>query len=220
MAALELRRISDRSITVTGEATVSAEPDEYLFLPTYEFRGNDETALAELTDKSQAVTDRLKELGVADNQIKTNADNYRDFWLRRPEGGNDEATRHRLSLEITVADKALAQTVQDYLLTTNPIGSITPQLTFSDNKRRELEGQARDEATKDARAKAEQTASNLGFKLGSVKEVNDGSGFGIMPFRGVGLDSAAPTAAEDLSLTLQPGENDIHYTVTVVYFVR
>lgn len=207
---------SDRTITVSGEATVSAEPDEYRFMPSYKFTGNQ--ALEELTETSQTIVERLKQLGVAENQIKTNADNYQGLWLTEPDSsGNDQ---HLLNLEITITNQDLAQDIQDYLLTTKPTGSITPYLTFSDNKRRELESQARDQATVDARAKAEQSATNLGFKLGAVKEVNDGSGFGVMPYRGLELNAASPAASDSLTLNLQPGENDVHYSVTVVYYVR
>lgn len=207
---------NDRTISVTGEATISAEPDEYAFMPTYEFTSaNQDTALAELADKSDQIVDEVKKLGVKDNQIKTNAGNY-DFPTTRKPGTN--VSTYTLRLTITVADKSLAQKVQDYLLTTSPSGEVTPQATFSDTKQKELENKARDEATKDARAKAEQSAENLGFSLGKVKEVSDGSGFGIFP---VGRAEDTTTAQEPANqLNLQPGENDLSYSVTVVYYVK
>jgi len=83
-----------------------------------------------------------------------------------------------------------------------------------------LENQARDEATKDARAKADQSAKNLGFKVAAVKAVNDGSGFGGYPYPTI--DYAEGLKADDSrsSLTIQPGENDLSYTVTVTYFIH
>jgi uncharacterized protein YggE len=110
----------------------------------------------------------------------------------------------------------MAQKVQDYLLTTSPSGTISPYSAFSTEKRKELESQARDEATIDAREKAEQSAENLGFKLGKVKSIEDQSGFGgVIP-----LDT--PATMEDSarsSLSVQPGENEITYTVRVVYYL-
>jgi len=45
-----------RTITVTGEAKISAEPDEYTFQPSYEFKdANKETGLANLTQKSDEI---------------------------------------------------------------------------------------------------------------------------------------------------------------------
>jgi hypothetical protein len=204
-----------RTVSVTGEATVSAEPDEYGFYPTYQFTDDDrDAALATLTKKNEDVVSGLKKLGVEDSRIKTNSSGYDLPSFRgEPEGGGKPT--YTLSLTVTVADKDLAQKVQDYLLTTSPSGSVSPQATFSDNKRRELENQARDEATKDARAKAEQSAKNLGFKLGKVKEVTDGSGFGVFPSR-----DGATTAEDKAQLTIQPGENKLTYSVSVVYFVK
>lgn len=205
----------DRTISVIGEATVSAEPDEYVFTPSYEFSSADQdTALTDLTNKSEEVVTGLKQLGVGDGQIK-NAGAQDYLFDRKP--GSDLAT-YTLRMTITIDDKDLVQKVQDYLLTTTPSGNVTPHVNFSDTKRKELQDQARDQATEDARKKAEQSASNLGFRLGRVKEVSDGSGFGVFPVgRG---DTSAAEPADRPELSLQPGENDLTYTVTVIYYVR
>ncbi len=80
-----------------------------------------------------------------------------------------------------------------------------------------MSAQARDEATKDARTKAEQSAKNLGFKMGAVKSVEDGSGFGdIIPLeRGIAMDTANKN-----NMPIQAGENELRYSVTVIYYVR
>ncbi len=208
---------SDRTISVTGEAVVSAEPDEYIFQPNYQFESpNKEVALGELTKKSEAVVAELKKLGVEDNKIKTNSNGYDLPVFREPSSDQNKQATYNLSLTVTISNKELAQKVQNYLLTTAPTGGVSPQVTFSDAKQRELENDARDQATQDARKKAEQSANNLGFKLGKVKEVSDSPGFDIFPLRG-----GATSSAEDTTkLSLQPGQNDLNYSVTVVYFVR
>jgi uncharacterized protein len=208
---------ADRTIVVTGQSTLKAAPDEFVFTPAYDFKNaNKQTALNDLTKKSDELVSKVKALGVQDADIKTNSDGY-DYPVYRD---NDKSTPvYTLRLTVTVDNKDLAQKVQDYLVTTTPTGSVSPQAAFSDAKRKELESKARDEATKDARSKAEQSAKNLGFGLGAVKNVNDGSGFGgIVPF-GRGYDTAA-SSAELQKLTVQPGENDLSYSVTVTYFVR
>jgi uncharacterized protein YggE len=96
---------------------------------------------------------------------------------------------------------------------------VTPSPTFSESKRKELESHARGKATEDARRKADQSAENLGFKVGAVKSVEEGSGFGgVIPFRGATTMEGDKAVASDLSL--QPGENELNYSVTVVYFIR
>lgn len=206
-----------RTIDVTGEAKITAAPDEFIFTPTYEFKNiKREAALADLTKKSDEIVKRLKEMGVADSKIKTNTDGY-DY----PTYNKDDSSvpTYTLRLTVTLNDKDKAQKVQDYLVSTNPAGAVSPQLTFSDGKRKELESKARDDATKEARSKADQSAKNLGFTLGEVKTVSDGSNFGgIYPMS----QGAAPEDASigSSKLSLQPGENDLSYQVSVTYYVK
>lgn len=209
----------DRTVTVIGEATVKAAPDEYVFYPNYQFVGTDkEAALKQLAEKSDSVVAALKGLGVEDSKIKTNSSGY-DFPVYYKEPGSSEDITYTLQLVITTDNKELAQKVQDYLISTAPTGAVSPQASFSENRRKELENTARDEATKDARQKADQSASNLGFKVGKVKTITDGTGFGtIVPMEARGM--AATDAAAPESLGIQPGENDLRYSVTVVYFIK
>lgn len=210
---------SNRTVEVTGEASLTAAPDEFVFYPSYEFKNADkEAALAAMTEKSDEVTAKLKELGVDESDIKTNASGY-DYPVFRDDT-SDEVT-YTAQVTVKVGTLALAQKVQDYLTTTTPTGAVTPQADFSDQKRKELEAKARDEATKDARAKADQSAENLGFTVGRVKSINDGAGFGgSIPFLGRGAAEATDSAASKTQLTIQPGENELSYSVTVVYFIR
>lgn len=204
---------SDRTIEVTGDATIKATPDEFVFYPSYQFKNaNKEAALAELTAKSEAITGELKKLGVEEKDIKTNSSGY-DYAM--PE--DSDGVTYALQLTVTVGDEELAQKVQDYLVTTAPVGSVSPYPAFSEAKQKELESQARDQATKDARQKAEQSGKNLGFKVGKVKSVSDGTGFS-MPFYGRGEVTTSDNSAK--SLQLYPGENELPYSVTVVYYIR
>jgi uncharacterized protein len=210
---------NDRTVTVQGDATIKAEPDEFVFNPTYEFKNaNKEKALAELTKKSDEVVDKLKAMGIDESKIKTNAsgNNY-NFYFDRQNNTNN----YSLTITITIDNLDRAQEIQDYLVSTNPTGSISPHASFSEQKRKQLESQARNEATKDARAKAEQSAQNLGFEIGKVKSVEDGNGFGgIIPMYSGARDMAIAEDAKQQSLSVQPGENDLNYSVKVVYFLK
>lgn len=208
---------SDRTIQVSGQATIKAEPDEFVFYPSYDFKNADKTkALADLTAKSDEIVAQLKKLGVADNKIKTNADGYEKGLYYPVETSTD--TTYTLTLTITLTDKELAQKVQDYLVTTTPSGAVTPQAAFSEEKQKKLESQARAEAEKDARGKAEDSAKNLGFKLGKVKDISE-SGFGgpISILEGQALSAEDASSAQ---LTVQPGENELTYSLSVTYFIK
>lgn len=211
---------SDRTIAVTGTATVSARPDEFVFYPMYDFKNADKTAaLEQMAAKSDEVVAGLKDLGVEAKNIKTNSDSWSYPTTLRSEDGKTETT-YSLRLTVTVNSEELAQKVQDYLVSTAPTGSISPQATFSEVKRKEIENTARDQAAQDARAKADQSAKNLGFKVSGVKTVNDGSGFGTSYLMRESLAQGAEDSAASPSLSVQPGENELTYSVTVTYFIR
>jgi len=211
-----------RTIDVSGQAVIKAEPNQYIFYPSYEFKNmSKEEAVKAVTAKSDEVVKKLKQLGVADSKIKTNASSY-DQWLMYSSSGSI----YNLSITVTLDDKTKAQAVQDYLLTTNPSGQITPQPNFSTDKQRQLESQGRDAATKDARSKAEQMAKNLGVKLGSVKSISDSGSFGgggcygrICPMADAKA-SAAIAETSHSSLSLQPGENELNYSIGVTYYLK
>jgi uncharacterized protein YggE len=212
---------TDRTISVTGQTTIKAEPDEFVFSPTYQFKNADKkAALQELSKKSDEITAKLKEIGVSDNHIKSNTGGYQDYYYYT---NTNNTYTYNLSFTITADSKEQAQKVQDYLVTTESEGTISPNANFSDSKKKQLEDQARDQATKDARAKADQSAQNLGFKIVSVKSVNDGNNNldNIYPrlFNGVSDLSQGTNSAES-KLQVQPGENDLNYSVRVVYYIR
>ena len=210
-----------RTVTVNGSATVEAEPDKYVFSPSYEFENADRAAgLAALTAKSDEIVAGLKNAGVADEDIKTDASGYRNYYFYDQERGVHSYT---LQITATTRSRDQAQKTQDYLLTTSPEGAVTPQVTFSESTRKKLEAEGRDRATKDARAQAEQQANNLGFGLGKVKSVSDASsGQGVVtPYFGRDLNVSTPSTGEaDTELSVQPGQNELHYQVEVTYFIK
>jgi uncharacterized protein YggE len=207
-----------RTIKVTGDAKITAAPDEFVFRPTYDAKNADKaTALAQLTAKSDEITAGLKKLGIPSNKIKTTTNGYDNAIYY---GDLPSSQTYSTYFTITVDDTKAAQKVQDYLVTTSPSGSVSPEATFSTTKQKTLESQARDKATIEAHAKAEQSAKNLGFKIGAVKSVEDGSGFGNIEPLMAGAAQDAGASATSSKLSVQPGENDLTYSVTVTYYLR
>ena len=217
------RTTNDRTVVVSGQATVKAEPDEYAFFPTYSFKNTDKSAaLKELTAKSDEVVAKLKELGVKDKDIKTSSSGSDYPWYYNQDSKENVYT---LQPAIMTSTREQAQKVQSYLVTTSPTGTVSPQTNFSDTLRKKLESDARDAATKDARSKADQLAKNTGFTVGKVKEVNDGGfagGGGCGPYglcAGIALSADAKSSSVP-ELAVQPGENKLSYSVTVTYFIK
>jgi len=204
-----------RTISVSGEATVDASPDELVFTPYFEQKGTDRNELRnDLTKQANEVVDKLKEIGVAEEKIKLDASSYdRWYWNK-----NEEGTMS-VSIRVTVNDKDKAQEIQDYLLTLDNIkGQLTPQGNFSKGKQKELEAQATEGASKDARSKAEAQAALFGMKLGDVVKVEQGGGSGPFPVtyraEALQLDEAAS------SLPVLLGEDEYTKSVQVVYELR
>ena len=126
-------------------------------------------------------------------------------------------------MTVTVASKDLSQKVQDYLLTTSPKGAITPYPTFSTAKQKALQAKARSGAIADAKSKAKQNASDLDTKIGKVIEIKDSPTFGgvyPMSVKAGAADIAAATTTESGSLTIQAGQNELNYSVEVVFSLK
>lgn len=207
-----------RKINVSGEVTIKAEPDEYVFSPLYQKKGNDSNkSLAELSAMQKTVVDKLKELGVADEDIKANTSSY-DQPIYTAEGNGKSEIVTSLYVTAVVHTKDLAQKVQDYLLTTTPQGQISPNAQFSESKRKELEQEARVKATEDAKDKARRQAENLGTKLGKVIEVTDGAGFDII--RPMTMMATDVYSVPKSGASIQPGQNDFTFTVNITYALK
>ena len=204
---------SERTITVSGQSIIKAEPDQFLFSPYYQKTGTDKDALrSDLTKKANTVIDGLKDLGVAEEDVELDASAY-DRWFYED---GDEGVLN-VSIRVQVTGEELVQKVQDYLLTTSPEGQITPQAVFSNEKQQELDAQAVAEASTDARAKAEVQAKLFDAKLGDVVSINQANEtlFGGYNER-YAIDSELSAQSVE-SLPVLPGQDEYTQTVTVIY---
>lgn len=203
-----------KTITVTGETTIEATPDEFTFYPYFRKEGTDKDALRdELVSDANAIVNSLKELGVAEEQIQLDASSY-DTWYWQ----EDEEGILTVNLTVTTKDDDQAQSIQDFLLTTDAEGQLTPQATFSEEKKKELDKQAVEQASADAREKAESQATLFGATLGDVQEISQGRD---------SIFEGYPIAAEldlqrssEASLPVLPGQDDYRQTVVVVYELK
>jgi len=204
---------SDRTIVITGSTTIEAAPDQFVFSPYYQKEGTDKTVVnKELSDLSTTI--------VADSAIKTDVNSYEYSYYY---GGPDGQATTALYITVTIKNKELAQKVQDYLVTTLPSGSVTPQILFSVEKQKVLETQARDAALANAKAKADSSATQLGARVGKVIKVSDMTSGGIttLPWmmnaeKGFAGDSVSSPSSTS-SYTIQPGLNEYSFSVEVTY---
>lgn len=211
---------TDRTIEINGSATITTEPDEFEFFPSYQVKGTDrDEVIAEVSEKSRQIVEGLKGLGLEDSNIRTSVyEAGKDYYKMEGEEADEEEISYELSFTINVKSFDKAQEVQDYLVTTSPGGSVSPAGTLSNEKRRQIESEARQQATADARHQAEETAKTLGARLGSVKTVSDSTGFGD----GMYFDSSMSYAEPGFEggLPIQPGPSELTFYVYVTYYIH
>jgi len=213
-----------RKITVSGTATVKGIPDEYQMNPYYEFTGLHAKNVTDATAMSDQVTAKLKELGVKDSEISSNTNAYDKY---APNGAETNDETLQLSYTIKLSSKDKAQKVQDYFLTTTAKGQFSPYATFSQNKQKELDGQARSNAIVDAKARAQKTASEVDAKIGKVVTVSDGSSsgggcgpYGLCAGANLSTSAVAVDSVKESSIPIQSGQNEFTTTVQVEYELR
>jgi len=204
---------SERTITVTGETTIKAVPDEFTFSPYFQESGMDKDVIkTSLTKKTNATVEKLTELGVKKDNITLDASSY-DNWYYR---ANEEGTL-TINLKIVVSDKGIAQKVQNYLLTLDVKGQISPRASFSKAKQKTLDAQAVEEASNDAKSKAETQANLFNAKLGKALTINQGSDSIFFGLREVVAQPLALKDSPTATLPVLPGRNEYNQKVTVVY---
>lgn len=212
----------NRTIQVTGQTTIKSAPDEYTFAPSYQAKDKDKNIASQaITAKSNEVLNRLKTFGVEDANIKTSITSYQDMYS--PGNTSEQGTYvYTLLITLSINAKDQAQQIQDYLNTTSPLGMVTPTAKFSESKRTDIERAARDQATRDARTKAEQSAKNLGFELSAVKDVSDGAGFGdiVTPLYATGTAEDSSAKSNPITTPIQVGENELNYSITITYYLQ
>ncbi len=212
---------SSRTISVTGEGTITAVPDEFQFNVTYQ-----KTAAAVADANSQVaaigneVVKKLKELGLNDKQIKTNLSSNPSYEIAPDRSGSTKEYSSAYIIAVKVENKEQAQKVQDYLATTPVQYSYSPNATFSAATQDKLEDEAREKAIANARKKAEKTAQELGVKVGRVVSVSDlvqsGGPITLMADKATSSASAERVVAP----TIEAGSQDLTFTLNVTYQIR
>lgn len=210
---------SSKTFEVIAEGTVKALPDEYTFNPAYQESGDTSLQATEkVSEKGNAVVAKLKELGVPTDDITTSVSAYQNYSPGYG-GGPFLAT---FTIAASVPDQVLAEKVTTYIATTGATSTVTPQAAFKEETRTKLELEARQKSLDAAKAKAEQTASAMGVRLGKITKIADTSSSFPVPYPIYATsregdkvtDSSAPSSS---TTTLQTGKQEVHYSVTVTY---
>ncbi len=201
-----------RTITVTGHGTVSVVPDTADLSAGVQARAATATAaLDQLSTGSQALIDTLTGLGIAEEDIQTSG---LSLWPTYDNNGQ-EITGYQASTNVTatVHDVSQVGTVVDALKGFVGENLTLSGISFSYDDPEQVLGEARANAFANAKVRAEQYAAAAGTSVGAVVKIIEGSVSDPILLRTAGT----MPAAEDASLAVAPGSQDLSADVTVVF---
>ena len=228
-----------RSFSVSGEGKVVAIPDVAQFSFTVITEGGTDLAAMQAmnTSKINEAIKFLKDEGVQNADIKTQnysvSPRYQYFNCSPRVLADDFPSKAGVKPcpPPEIAGYTINQTVSVKARNFGKIGSFLSGVVqngansvsgpdFTIDRPTEIENQARGEAIKNAKEKAEQVAEVGGFKLGRILAITEGGRYYPMrKFAEVGADygmggdgAAAPT--------IEPGSQDVIINVSITYEIK
>lgn len=219
------------AITVNGEGEAFAVPDIASF--TFSVSTDAKTvaeAQAGVTEKMDAILAALKGLGIEEKDIKTSDYSVYpkytyssqpcspNFCPPSKQTQDGYTASHSVSVKVRETEKAgPALSVAGEKGATN-LSSIS----FTVDDQDKIVAEARAEAIKDAKEKAEMLAEELGVKLVRVMGYSDNQGGGPMPYYAerstIGMGGSDMVQAK--APNLPSGENKVNVSVSVTYEIR
>jgi len=209
----------ERTVTATGSAEVTADPDEAVVYLRIETTGDTaqeaKDANAEITDD---VITALIRTGLERDDIETeNYNIWEDFdWINGEQVSQGFRATHRMKVTTTDFDD-VGEIVDAAVDNGALISYINFELSLA--KQNEYKAIAFAEASKDAKTKAEAIAVGLDKELGELVEVGT-SDYGYMPWRAMETMGMAEAAVKEAATEISPESITVSGTVTVVYEIK
>lgn len=207
----------DPHVGVVGEGAVVGFPDGCVVNAVINVLANTVadavTNLALLTLKA---TEWLREAGIESSEIRTTSLRVQDWIDRATQTVTARVASYQLEITVRQLEK-----LSDYLAGLVSIAGDSLQvqglqLTLSDPV--SLRREARDQAMRDARQRAEQLAQLAGGSLGRVVSVDEGDNVGFRSYRRAVVFAASAGPAP--SVPIEPGSMTVICRVAVTYELR
>jgi uncharacterized protein YggE len=211
---------AQREITVQGTGDVEARPDVARLNRTVNSgpQPTAEAALTLLTEKFEAVVEAVKRFDIKEEDVKTtnlSINPVYDFTDGRQTLRGFEASE---SIQVTIRD---LKRIGDVLAQTTAVGvNQAGGISLEIDNPTQVQQEAQDKAIQDAREKAEHLASELGVRLGSVKNF---SATAAQPPQPPFYEARALGQGGDAQLTGPPvptGSTTITSNVNITYELR
>ncbi len=201
-------RAAERSITVTGEATVSVAPDSANIRLGVTSQGKNAREASEANARQMTnVLAAIKEAGVADRDVQTSRLSLQPQYEQGKAGPArllGFQVTNQVSIRIREIDKFPGILDRGIAAGANEMSGIE----FVVSEQSKLLDQARDDAVADARRKAELYARAAGVKLGPVTSITEEGSSPPRPAMQAMRASAVPVA---------PGEQLLRAAVSVTF---
>jgi len=208
------------TVSFSGEGKIVAKPDVAVVnLTILTEADTSKAAQDDNSKKSKAVVDFLKKQGIEEKDIRTSGYNIYPQY-KYPRDGKPVINGYQVNqtLEVKIRDLDKVSVILDGVVTAgvNQVNGLSFEIDDPDK----LKAQARDEAIKDAKAKANELESQLGVRLGRIVNFTEGS-YGVptpmyyeisAKAMGMGGGGGGPDVPS--------GENEIKVTVTITYQIK
>ncbi len=205
-------------ITVSGEGKVSGAPDvAVLTLGVSALAPSVKDARDQAATAMKGVTDSIKGNGVDEKDIQSSQFSiYPEYDYRND---TQELRGYRVTNIVTVKIRDIDNTSKIIDDATAAGGDLTQVqgINFTIDDPDELRDQAREEAVKDAKAKAERLADLAGVKLGNPISIHEYTSSPPVAYRDVGMGGDMEAAP---STPIEPGELEVILSVDVVYAIE
>lgn len=215
--------VSNNSITLTGTGEIYAKPD--LAITSFSVITEAKTvaeAISENTKKMNAVIAAVKNQGVEEKDLKTinfSISPHYDYYDANKiyiSGGTRVLSGYDVTQSLQVKIRDLTKVGNIIQAAVDSGSNETSDLQFTIDNQDALEKQAREDAIKKAKAKAEELAGQLGIKLVKIISFSENN---YIPYyamekasvsSGIGGGGVTPPQ-------IQTGENKIQVTVSITY---
>jgi len=207
---------SHPTVNVKGEAVIKTIPDEAVINFGVSSEARKLTmAYKDNTSKMNAVISGMKSVGIDKKDIKTSSYNVVPIYPRNEKGHQipGSPVSFKVSQQLTVKVRVISQTGDIIDRAIKDGTNIFQSIQFRSSKIDELRKEAKIQAAKNAKAKAELYAEALGVSLGRLLKVNE-SGSSPVPMR---QDRMYSKMAMEVSPQIEAGSIEIKETCNLIY---
>jgi uncharacterized protein YggE len=207
------------TITISGEGKVTARPDIARVEIGVISEGADvPSTQRQNTEQTNAIIASLQASGISDDDIQTS--NYQVFPQYDYNEGRQTLRGYRVSQSLSVKVRDLSK-IGDVLADSGELGSNEIHgVTFDVDDPSALEAEAREEAIKDAKEKADILAKSLGVNVVRIVSFYE-EGDSVPPsalYRSA-VDEAVGMGA-GISPDVKPGSFDVTKNVSIIFEIR